>query len=262
MKMHTVKQLALLSGVSVRTLHYYDQIGLLTPQRSGANGYRLYGAAELLRLQQILLYREMDLPLSEIDSLLRQQDSSRIETLQTHRATLVARADRYRQLIASIDHSIASLAGEISMQPEQLYQGFTAEKQAEHEAWLIDRYGPSMREEIAQARLRASQTTEDVHFGRMQELAEIEAALARHCRAGLSAASPQLDLLLDRHRSWVAAMWGKPCAPEAYAGLADLYASHPDFRARYETLSTGLSDYLPEAMRAYVARVSLVIDDA
>jgi len=86
---------------------------------------------------------------------------------------------------------------------------------------------------------------------RMAELAEVEEQLAQHCLRKSPVEDASLHALLVRHREWVANMWGKPCSPVAYAGLADLYESHPDFRARYELLAPGLADYLPTVMRAY-----------
>ena len=111
MSMHTVKQLARLSGVSVRTLHYYDQIGLLRPAQVGANGYRYYGREELLRLQQILLHRELGLPLEAIATLLDDSDRGRVDRLREHRQQLMQRTEHYRELIATVDRTIAELEG-------------------------------------------------------------------------------------------------------------------------------------------------------
>ena len=140
------------------------------------------------------------------------------------------------------------------MKPEQLYKEVSAVKQDEHEAWLVERYGPSLRDEIAKAKARTRDTAPEVLELRVRELAALESALSQHCLEGVDPQTPQLDSLLDRHRNWVAAMWGKHCSPEAYAGLAELYESHPDFRDRYETLASGFADYLPAAMRAYASR--------
>lgn len=251
MKSCTVRQLARLSGVSVRTLHYYDQIGLLRPASVGANGYRYYGKDELLRLQQILLHRELGLPLDAIADLLRADQGDRLQRLRDHRERLGARLDRYHALIATIDRTIASLEGDLSMDIRRLYEGFSPEKQAEHEAWLIERGGEAMRRQIEHSRRHLAQAGAEDLQARMQQLAGLESQLAEHCRRATAHDDPQLHALLANHRAWVAAMWGRDCPPAAYAGLADLYESHPDFRARYETLAAGLADYLPTAMRAY-----------
>jgi MerR family transcriptional regulator, thiopeptide resistance regulator len=250
MSMHTVKQLARLSGVSVRTLHYYDQIGLLRPAQVGANGYRYYGRTELLRLQQILLHRELGLPLDAIAALLDDSQMSRVERLREHRRQLAQRAEQFQVLIATLDRTITELEGGPEVDTKQLYTGFSPEKQAGYEAELVERYGEPVRGEIEASRRHVAKLGPEA-MARMRELAELEAALAQHCHRQTPAGDPTLDALLERHRSWVSGMWGKPCAASRYAGLADLYESHPDFRARYEQLAPGLADYLPAVMRAY-----------
>src|SRR5690348_4771517 len=138
MKDLTVKQLAAISGVTVRTLHHYDEIGLLKPAATGANGYRYYGRRELLRLQRILFHRELGVPLHSIAQLLELQEQDQIGLLLQHRQMLTAERERYRILIDTIDRTLSSLKGETPMADADLYKGFTAQKQAGYEAWLIE----------------------------------------------------------------------------------------------------------------------------
>lgn len=251
MALHTVRKLARISGVSVRTLHHYDRIGLLKPARIGANGYRYYGEAELLRLQQILLHRELGLPLAQIGPMLEAATGDRATQLRRHRQLLADRADRYRELVATIDRTLESLEGGIKMDPAKLYDGFSPEKQAEYEQWLVERGGEPMRRDIEESKSRmAGWSAGDVQE-RMAELAALESALAELCRKGADVADSRLAPLLNRHCDWVASMWGKPCPPAAYAGLASLYETHPDFRNRYEALAPGFADFLPRAMRSW-----------
>jgi DNA-binding transcriptional MerR regulator len=263
MSMHTVKQLARLSGVSVRTLHYYDQIGLLKPAQVGANGYRYYGREELLRLQQILLHRELDLPLESIALLLDDSGHSRVERLRQHRQQLLQRTEHYRELIATVDRTIAELEGGVKVDTKHLYQGFSADKQAEYEDWIVNRYASdeqaraNLRKDMDRRREHIAKFSKDDIAARIRLLKDVEGALAEHCRRNSPADDPSLHLLLARHREWVSEMWGKPCSPGAYSGLADLYESHPDFRARYEALAPGLADYLPAVMRAYSRSVAV-----
>lgn len=256
MPKHTVRQLARLSGVSVRTLHHYDRIGLLKPASVGANGYRYYGEPELLRLQQILLHRELGMPLAEIGPLLAAEAEDRITQLRRHRELLAERADRHRELISTIDQTLASLEGGITVEPASLYQGFSAEKQAEYENWLIERHGEPMQNDIeASRRHLAAGSPRDLR-DRLHELSGLEEALAALCRERVSPTDTRLAPLLRRHCEWVASMWGKPCPPAAYAGLADLYETHPDFRSRYDALAPGFADFLPRAMRSWVAQAA------
>ncbi|MBF8284238.1 MAG: Transcriptional regulator MerR family, partial [Anaerolineales bacterium] len=104
---YTVKQLSNLAGVSVRTLHFYDEIGLLRPTRVGANGYRYYGDAAVLRLQQILFYKELGLSLDEIAEVLDQPDFDVVRALEAHRRALQQRLGRLRHLMKTVDRTIA-----------------------------------------------------------------------------------------------------------------------------------------------------------
>lgn len=262
MKKYTVKQLARLSGVSVRALHHYDRIDLLKPAEVGANGYRYYGRDELLRLQQILLHRELGLPLASIAALLDTSDRDRVEKLRDYRQQLLQRITHHHELIATVDRTIASLNGEQEMEAKNLYQGFSAEKQAEYEEWIVNRYATddrsreNLRESMERSRKHVKAFSKEDIAARTQWLAQVEGQIAEHCRKGTPATDAALAPLLDSHREWVAGMWGRPCSPGAYAGLADLYESHPDFRTRHEQLAPGLADYLPTAMRAYSRSLS------
>ncbi len=215
MKELTVKQLAAISGVTVRTLHHYDEIGLLAPARVGANGYRYYGRHELLRLQ---------------------------------------RTQRYRTLIDTIDRTVAELQGEASVANEDLYKGFSAGKQAGYEAWLTERYGEPLRADIEHSRRKHGALSDAERASLMKELKDVEQALAEGMRRGIHVDAEPVDRLLARHRAWVATMWDKPCVPAAYSGLAELYLSHADFRARYEAIAPGFAQWLTTAMKSYATR--------
>ena len=254
MKTYTVKQLARMSGVSVRTLHHYDEIGLLKPAFVGENRYRYYGRDELLRLQDILFHRELDVPLQEIARALDVGGRDRIKVLEGQRELLLDRVQRSRQLIKTIDRTIAELKGNDKMRDSELYKGFSPEKQAEYEDWLVERYGPAMRQLIDGSRVKLESLGPDDQKDRLAELATIETALADTMRAGTPAADPAVEPILIRHRKWVSSMWNQHCGPTTYAGLADLYSTHPDFRSRYEAIAPGFTDWLAAAMKAHSAR--------
>lgn len=254
MKELTVKQLAAISGVTVRTLHHYDEIGLLKPAHIGANGYRYYGRAEMLRLQRILFHRELGVPLGDIPGLLDMEGADQVGVLLRHREKLAAERERFRVLIETIDRTVADLKGETPMPNADLYQGFSAEKQAEYEAWLIERYGDPMKDDIARSRNVMAKMTETESHAVMDELRDIETALSEGMKRGLDPAADAIDRVIARHRAWVAAAWGKPCPPAAYSGLADLYQTHPDFVKRYETIAPGFTDFLVAAMKAHAAK--------
>src|SRR5690348_11105840 len=117
----TVSQLAKLSGVSVRALHHYDEIGLLKPAFVGSNGYRYYGREELLRLQQILLHRELGLSLDEIRRAIDTPGFDRATALRGQRQKLIAETARLRELLQTIDATLADLEGETIMNETSMY---------------------------------------------------------------------------------------------------------------------------------------------
>jgi DNA-binding transcriptional MerR regulator len=250
---YAVGELARLSGVTIRTLHHYDSIGLLKPASVGENGYRLYGREELLRLQQILLHRELGMSLNDIAAVLDAPGFDRLEALRRQRAHLGTEMVRYRRLLRTIDRTIADMEGEPVMKDAQLYKGFDPAKQAEYETWLIDRYGGDMAEQISRSWVQgASSLKDEAAAGAVKaELEAVERALGQALADGLAEGSPTTQTLIGRHHAIISRFWS-PTA-EAYAGLGDLYLEHPDFRARYEAVQPGLTAYLAAAMKVFAA---------
>ena len=254
MARYTVSEVAAMAHVSVRTLHHYHEIGLLHPAYVGENGYRYYGREELLRLQQILLHRELGIPLAEIAAILDAPDFDRLATLRTQRDRIEQELARSAEMLRTIDRTIAELEGDRTMKDADLYSGIVdPQKQAEYEAWLEQKYGPEVVERIETSRTAMANLSQAEIDDRMAELQEVEQGLAQAMRDGVAPASPALDPLIERHRAWVGAAWGAPCPPSAYGGLADVY-EHPDFQARYETIEIGFADYLCAAMRSWAQR--------
>jgi DNA-binding transcriptional MerR regulator len=256
MGIYTVKQLARLSGVSVRTLHHYDEIALLKPAFIGENRYRYYGREELLRLQDILFHRELGVPLQEIAALLANEGRDRLAILREHRGRLAERVERSRQLLRTLDRTIAELNGESVMDDKDLYQGFAPEKQAEYEDWMIERFGGDMRGRIEASKAKVAALGADGFKARIAEGGEVSAPLAEAFKSGVAPEDPSNDPLLARHHAWIAKMWDRACPPEAYAGLADLYLAHPDFRTEFDKSGEGFVDWLTAAMKAYAARIA------
>lgn len=254
MRGYTVKQVAKLSGVSVRTLHHYDEIGLLTPGRVGANGYRDYGRDDLLRLQQILFHRELGFPLDEIRQVLDAPDFDRAAALRRHRARLQAETRRYRRLIMTIDDTLAALKGATTMNDKSLYMGFSPEKQAQHEAWLVGRYGPGMKDRIADSKAALGDLSPTGFEALMAEAEGIEADMAQALADGLAPDSDPVTAIMARQWAWVGKGWNRAPTRGDFEGLGRMYKEHPEFRARYDARAPGLADYLAQAMRAYARR--------
>lgn len=258
MKTYQVKQVAQMAGVSVRALHHYDQIGLLCPAFVGDNGYRYYTRDELVRLQEILFFKEMGIGLGAIAQVLEKPDRERAQMLKEHKTRLEQEQRRQLQLIKTIERSIDELNGVMKMNVNELYKGFSKKKQAAYEQELIDTHGPNMAKEVAEARqkLKDDQTRagDGLIAHRMAELADIEGEIVLALQGGVSADDVALDKVVARHHNWVSQWWKKQPDQAAYVGLSQMYQSHSDFVARYEALAPGLADYLAKAMVAYAHR--------
>ena len=253
-KEYSVGQLARLSGVTVRTLHHYDTIGLLRPAHVASNGYRFYGRAELLRLQEILFYRAFGLSLAEVADVLT-GEADAVVRLRAHRSLLAAQVVEVTDLLKTLDRTIATLTKETEMHDTDLYKPFDTDTQTAYENWMIDTYGPDMAAKIALSK-EAIATMPDGMDGALEELKALEAELLEAFQAGLVAGEGSLVPILKAHRALMGRLWGEECRPAAYAGLADMYLSHPDFVARYERLAPHFSQWLPAVMKAYAADIS------
>ena len=121
-----------MAGVTPRTLHHYDEIGLLKPSRIGDNGYRYYGEESLLKLQQILFYRELDFPLDDIRKIMGRRDFDVLSTLETHKESLIRQMERTKRLLVTVDNTINHIKGEKLMSQKDLFEGFSEEEQEKY----------------------------------------------------------------------------------------------------------------------------------
>jgi DNA-binding transcriptional MerR regulator len=247
-----VKEVARLSGVTVRTLHFYDEIGLLKPAYYGENGYRYYEKDQLLELQQILFYRELDVPLEQIRAILRNPGFDRLATLKAHRARLESEMKRYRKLVRTIDSTIAELNGAKTMANEQLFEGFSPEKQRQYEKDLVDRFGDGMKAKIDDSWKRVKGWTKEEFQASSERWQAFLADLGALADAGKAPESAEVQALIPRHRQWLESYWTP--VRESYIGLGRLYADHPDFRRQFDAVRPGLADFCADAMRLYAER--------
>jgi DNA-binding transcriptional MerR regulator len=252
MKRHTVKELAQLAKVSVRTLHFYDEINLLKPATIGENGYRYYGRDELLRLQQILFYRELGMALEKIREILDATDFDRIKALDQHRKDIARERERLTTLIRTIDQTVANYKGEIQMKDEDLYVGFSPEKQAEYEAFLVERYGDAAAANIDSSKLKMKSWPKEETQKIGQAFNSIHLDLKKLIEKGARPVDPEVQQVIEQHYKLVSRFW-KPDR-ESYPGLGLLYIEHEDFRIMYEGYHPKLAEFLAEAMTAYAER--------
>ncbi len=245
--MYTVKQLSDLAEVSVRTLHYYDEIGLLSPSKVGANGYRYYDDASLLRLQQILFYREIGLELIHIKEILDSPDFDLLAALRSHRTVLQGKIDRLEKLVRTVDSTIMNLVGEVKMSKARLFEGFSDEKQKEYERSARLQYGPEIVNESAR---RWKSYTQADKAKISEEGNQIYSGLVDALEAGKSAQSAEVQELLERWHQHLRYFY-EPTL-EILRGLGELYNSSPDFIATFQKLHPKLPDYLQEGITVYV----------
>ena len=246
-KRHTyaVQQLARLAGVSVRTLHYYDHIDLLKPSARTAAGYRLYGETDLLRLQQILFFRELAFPLADIQAILDDPDFDQVQALRDHREMLQQEADRLARLLNTIEKTISRLTEDnMTMTDEELYEGFTPEQIERYTREANELYDPKI---VAEANRRVRNMTKAQWQAVKAEGGTVAQQLAD--LMGKAPSDAAVQTAVARHYAWVDNFW-HPTA-ESYRGLGQGYAEHPEFRAFYEKYRPGLADFMCAAMSYY-----------
>ena len=245
MMAYTVGQLARMAEVSVRTLHHYDHIGLLNPLSRTAAGYRLYHERDLLRLQQILFFRELDLPLSQIREILDDPEFDQIEALENHRRVLQAQVRRLTHLLTTIDKTIHRLTEDSTMLTDkELYEGFSDEQIQRYKREAREMYDPALVEESER---RIGRMSKDEWKAVGEEGHEVTRLLADV--ADRDPGDPEVQALIARHYAWLDHFF--TASADVYRGLGQGYAQHPEFRSFYDKYRPGLADFMASAMAYY-----------
>lgn len=245
MKQYTVQQLAKIAGVSVRTLHHYDHIGLLKPASRNAARYRFYGEAELLRLQQILFFRELDCTLEDIARILNSPGFHQVDALEAHRTELKNRAQRLDALINTIDKTIRKLKGEkVEMSDEELYGGLSKEQAEAYAEEARQRWDPKL---VDETNARVKKWSKDKWTRVNKEIDEIMRQLA--ALMGTPVEDRKVQALVARQYAYLNNFY--EVKPDMYRGLGKLYVEDPRFRAHFEKYRAGLSDYFAQAIEFY-----------
>ena len=249
MRTYTVKQLAELAGITVRTLHHYDALGLLRPSARTAAGYRLYGEADLLLLQQILFFRELDFPLEQIRAIIEDPHFDQVRALERHRAMLRLEAERLTRLLETVDKTLAKLTEDnMSMTDEELYAGFSQEQIERYKREAREKYGEQIVEDSERRVKQMPKSHWEAINAEGDDATRQIAALAAQGKPATDAA---VQGHVARHFKWVTNFW-QPNA-ESYAGLGQLYAENEEFRAHYEKYGPNLADFMRDAMAYYAA---------
>ncbi|GEN55045.1 MerR family transcriptional regulator [Halobacillus faecis] len=248
--MYKVKEMAELTGVSVRTLHHYDHIDLLAPTYVSENGYRLYSENELVRLQQILFFKEMDFSLRKIKEILDHPDFDEADALQRHREILSEKKKRLEQLIRSVDQTLQTLEGEDRMKNEDRFRPFDKREieahQKKYEKEVEARWGNT--DAYKQSKQKTSQYTKEDWERIQQEGDGIDRELVKLMDRDPS--DSDVQQLIDKKRQHITDHFYE-CNLDIFRGLADMYVNDPRFTKNIDQWKEGYAEFLKKAMHLY-----------
>ena len=238
---YTIKETADLAGVSTRTIRYYDQVGLLPPIGFHENGYRYYDTDSLLRLQQILFFRELDVPLKEIEIIINQPDFGLAGSLEKHRLSLEKKVKRLMTLIKTIDTTLDALKGEKKMAGKEYFDGFD-ESQFEDEA--KERWGETIKYKESSKKW-ASYSKEQKEAIK----AEGKRITTRMVGADAKAApeSPDVQAAISDYHAYLNKYFYS-CDTEFLRGLADMWVEDARFAVNYERIREGGAEFVKKAV--------------
>ena len=247
----TVGAVARLSGVTVRTLHHYDEIGLLRASGRSEAGYRRYDDADLERLQRILFYRELGFGLDDIRKLMTDGDADAIGHLRRQHGMLLDRIGRLKRMAGAVEKAMEAHTMGISLSPEERLEVFGDFDPDAHAAEAEERWGGTDTFRESQRRV-ARYTKADWDLIKA-EAAEYGERLVAAMRAGTPADSVEAMDAAEAHRQHIS-RWFYDCSHEIHRGLGQMYVDDPRFTATYESIAPGLAVYLRDAIVANADR--------
>lgn len=248
---YTVAKLAKLSGVTARTLRYYDQIGLLCPARI-SNGYRIYGQKEVYLLQQILFYRELGVELKDIAEITKNPEFDCQKALESHLSALLQKKNQLEKLIGNVTKTISALKGETIMSDKEKFEGFKDEMIKSNEA----KYGGEIREKYGDEAVNASYSKlKGMTEEKMKEAEKLRQSMEETLSEAFAQGDPAGELAqraCEMHKQWLNIFWPKGMySKEAHIGLADMYVADERFKANYEKIAVGCTEFLRDAIHIY-----------
>ena len=247
---YSINKLSKMSGISTRTLRYYDEIELLKPMRVASSGYRIYGQEQVDILQQILFYRELDFSLEDIKRLLATPEFDRATAFATHLTELHLKRKRLDTLIHNVTKSIAAMKGEVTMADHEKFEGFKQslidEDEKKYGTEVRAKYGDIAVDE-SNAKLK-SLTQEQYDEGERLRL-ELEQTLKAAFNTGDPAGEPA-QKACDLHRQWLCVFYPK-YSKEYHTGLGEMYVADERFKANYDKLAVGCAEFFRDAINIY-----------
>ena len=247
----TVGQVAALTGLTVRALHHYDAIGLVSPSFRSAAGYRLYTDDDLRRLQQVLLFRELGIGLDAVRMLIDAPAAQRRDALRAQRTTLEQRRQHTEAVLRAVDATLQSLDEDTPMNTERMFDDCRQFMHGEYAAEAQQRWGDTDAWATSQRRTRGY-TAED--WARIRSEADaITADLLTAMQRGDAADGDTAMALAERHRGHIDRHY-YPCSHAMHANVAAMYTADPRFQSHYDHHGEGLAAYIEAAVRANAAR--------
>jgi DNA-binding transcriptional MerR regulator len=247
----SIAEVARMSNVTSRTLRHYDAIGLLLPAWTGEGGRRYYEHEQLLRLQQILLLRDLGLGLDSIAEIVEaQSEAGTVDALRRHRTRLLAERKRLGRLLTTVDRTIESLEKGGEMAPEKLFEGFDPKDFGGFEPEkYVDEARQRWGDTVDESNRRVQNWTKDDWDRFKEESAAVSQRIAELFDAGVPADDDRVIDAVDGHYRIICRFWTPN--REAYTGLGQMYVDDPRFGKNYEQVREGLTPYLRDAMKAY-----------
>ncbi|MGO1759192.1 MerR family transcriptional regulator [Mammaliicoccus vitulinus] len=246
----TVKELAKIVGISVRTLHHYDDINLLNPSNISESGYRLYSEDNLDRLQQILFFKELDFPLKKIKEILDDPSFDKQEALHMHKKLLMNKRKRIDQMIQTIDQTTRHMKGEINMTKEEKFIGFDFNKN-EYEAEAREKWGGKT---VEHANKRIHNLSETEKKSKEEEMNEIFRAFAEYRET--SPESEAAQSIVQKWYDYLNANIDYEYTLEVFDGIGEMYVSDERFAKNIDKFGKGTAQFASEAIKAYVSKHS------
>ncbi|MFW2487218.1 MerR family transcriptional regulator [Clostridium chromiireducens] len=247
---YTVQKLSKLTGISTRTIRYYDEIEILKPARINSSGYRIYGQKEVNRLQQILFYKELGVDLDSIKKILLSPSFNNSHALKQHREKLLTKRQQLDILIANVDKTIASTEGSIIMSDKEKFEGFKQNMIDKNEK----KYGKEIRSKYGDNAVNESNKKfKNMSKEQYEELEQLGTKVIDTLKGAFATYDPSSELAqkaADLHRQWLTYSWSE-YSKEAHAGLAQMYVDDERFTAYYDKYQPGLSAFLRDAIFIY-----------
>ena len=248
---YSVGRVAALSGVTIRTLHHYDEIGLLSPGGRSDAGYRVYEEADLERLQRILFYRELGFTLKEISTIVDDPGTDAMGHMRRQRGLLVGRIERLNAMVDAIDYEMEARTMNINLTPEERFEVFGEFRPDDYAEEAERRWGES--DSYKESNRRVSKYKKEDWLRIKAEGEEVETRLAAAFEAGLAPDSEEAMAGAEAHRQHIS-RWFYECTYEIHRGLAQMYVSDERFRSHYDKRAPGLASFVREAVLANAER--------